>query len=59
MGGKKEKFSEEYAFMTLLPWQKELYEFTLANKENQIIRKRKIIWVEDTRGCTEKSKFQK
>jgi len=57
--GKKEKFSEEFASMTLLPWQKQLYEFVLTNKDNPLIRERKIIWVEDNRGCTGKSKFQK
>jgi len=57
--GKKEKFDEKYASMILRPWQKKLYNFILTNKENPIIRERKIIWVEDSRGCTGKSKFQK
>lgn len=57
--GKKEKFSEEFAAMTLRPWQKQLYEFVLTNKDNPLIRERKIIWIEDNQGCTGKSKFQK
>src|SRR6056300_575019 len=39
--------------------QKELFEFIVINKNNPIIRERKIIWVEDSKGCTGKSKFQK
>ena len=42
-----------------MPWQKELFEFILVNKDNPIIRERKIIWVEDSTGCMGKSKFQK
>lgn len=57
--GQKEKFSEKFAAMILRPWQKQLYEFVLANKENPVIRERKIIWIEDNLGCTGKSKFQK
>jgi len=34
--------------MILRPWQ-----------NNLIIRERKIIWVEDNKGCTGKSRFQK
>lgn len=45
--------------MSLRRWQKELFEFILVNKDNPIIRERKIIWVEDSTGCTGKSKFQK
>lgn len=45
--------------MILRPWQKELYDFILINKNNPIIRERKIIWVENNKGCTGKSKFQK
>ena len=51
--------SEEYANMNLRQWQKELFEFILVNKNNSIIRERKIIWVEDNKGCTGKSRFQK
>lgn len=57
--GQKEKFSEEFAAMTLRPWQEQLYEFVLENKNNPLIRERKILWIEDSRGCTGKSKFQK
>lgn len=57
--GQKEKFSEKFAAMILRPWQKQLYEFVLANRENPVIRERKIIWIEDNLGCTGKSKFQK
>ena len=57
--GQKENYSEEYASMTLRQWQKELFEFIVINKNNPIIRERKIIWVEDSKGCTGKSKFQK
>lgn len=57
--GRKEKFDEKYAVMTLRPWQQELYDFILKNKNNPIIRERKIIWVEDSCGSTGKSKFQK
>ena len=32
--GKKEKFDERYAAMTLRPWQQELYDFILKNKNN-------------------------
>lgn len=53
------KYSESFAAMNLMPWQKELFEFILVNKNNPIIRERKIIWVEDSTGCTGKSKFQK
>ena len=56
---RKEKFDEKYAAMTLRPWQQELYEFILKNKNNPLIRERKIIWVEDSRGFAGKSKFQK
>lgn len=56
---KKENYSESFAAMNLMPWQKELFEFILVNKDNPIIRERKIIWVEDSIGCTGKSKFQK
>ena len=45
--------------MTLRPWQKELYDFILTNRDNPLIRERKIIWVEDSFGMTGKSKFQK
>lgn len=38
--------------MTLWPWQKELYDFILVNKDNPIISERRIIWIEDNRGCT-------
>jgi len=57
--GQKENYSEEYASMNLRQWQKELFEFILVNKNNPIIRERKIIWVEDNKGCTGKSRFQK
>jgi len=57
--GRKEKFDERYATMILRPWQKELYDFILINKNNPIIRERKIIWVENNKGCRGKSKFQK
>ena len=57
--GQKEKYSESFAAMNLMPWQKELFEFILVNKDNPIIRERKIIWVEDSTRCTGKSKFQK
>jgi len=55
----KENYSEEYSSMNLRQWQKELFEFIVINKNNPIIRERKIIWVEDSKGCTGKSKFQK
>ena len=55
----KENYSEESASMNLRRWQKELFEFLVTNKNNSIIRERKIIWVEDNKGCTGKSKFQK
>ena len=45
--------------MNLRQWQKELFEFIVTNKNNPVIRERKIIWVEDNKGCTGKSKFQK
>ena len=45
--------------MTLRQWQKELYDFILANKNNSVIHERKIIWVENNLGCIGKSKFQK
>lgn len=57
--GQKENYSEEYATMNLRQWQKELFEFILVNKNNSIIRERKIIWVEDNKACTGKSRFQK
>ena len=57
--GQKENYSEEYAGMELRQWQKELFEFIVRNKNNPIIRERKIIWVEDNKGCTGKSRFQK
>nr|ULD16019.1 hypothetical protein [Cylindrotheca closterium] len=57
--GQKENYSEEYSSMNLRQWQKELFEFIVINKNNPIIRERKIIWVEDSKGCTGKSKFQK
>ena len=56
---RKEKFDEKYAAMTLWPWQQELYDFILKNKNNPVIPERKIIWVENSLGCTGKSKFQK
>ena len=57
--GQKENYSEEYAEMTLRQWQRELFKFIVTNKNNPVIRERKIIWVEDIKGCTGKSKFQK
>lgn len=57
--GQKENYSEEYAGMELRQWQKELFEFIVMNKNNPIIREQKIIWIEDNKGCTGKSKFQK
>ena len=57
--GQKENYSEEYAAMDLREWQRELFEFIVKNKNNSIIRERKIVWVEDNIGCTGKSKFQK
>lgn len=57
--GQKENYREEYAGMELRQWQKELFEFIVTNKNNPIIRERKIIWVEDNQGCTGKSRFQK
>lgn len=48
--GKKEKFDEKYASMTLRQWQKELYDFILTNKDNSIIRELKIIWIENNKG---------
>ena len=57
--GQKENYSEEYAGMSLRQWQRELFEFIVTNKDNPIVRERKIIWVEDKKGCTGKSKFQK
>ena len=57
--GQKENYSEEYAVMDLREWQRELFKFIVKNKNNPIIRERKIIWVEDNIGCTGKSKFQK
>lgn len=41
--GQKENYNEEYAAMDLRQWQKELFEFILINKNNSIIRERKII----------------
>ena len=35
--GKKEQFSEKFALMTLRPWQKELYDFILTNRDNPLI----------------------
>lgn len=57
--GQKEKFDTVYAKLTLGPWQKQLFEFILKNKNNSILRERKILWIEDSSGCTGKSKFQK
>lgn len=57
--GRKENYSEEYAGMELRQWQKELFEFIRTNKNNLVIRERKIIWIEDSFGMTGKSKFQK
>lgn len=57
--GQEENYSEEYASMSLRQWQRELFEFIVKNKDNPIVRERKIIWVEDGKGCTGKSKFQK
>lgn len=43
--------------MNLMSWQKELFEFIVMNKNNPIIRERKILWIEDSLGCTGKSKL--
>ena len=57
--GRKEKFDEGYANLILRPWQNQVFEFILKNKNSPIIRERKILWIEDSSGCTGKSKFQK
>lgn len=57
--GEKQKFDESYAKLILQPWQNQLFEFILKNKNNPTIRERKILWIEDSLGCTGKSKFQK
>jgi hypothetical protein len=50
---------ELYANLILRPWQNQLFECSLKNKNNPIVRERKILWIEDSLGCTGKSKFQK
>ena len=41
--GQTEKYSEEFATLDLRPWQQELFDFILMNKNNPVIRERKII----------------
>ena len=41
--GQKENYSEEYGSMNLRQRQKELFEFIVTNKNNPIIRERKIM----------------
>lgn len=57
--GKKEKFDENYSRCELRPWQKDLYDYLIENKDNKLFRDRTIIWVEDKVGNTGKSFFQK
>lgn len=45
--------------MTLRLWEKELYDFILTNRNNPLIRERKIICIKDSFGMTGKLKLQK
>lgn len=57
-GGKSEMFNADYAQNTLKNWQLDLYSL-ISGPDLQDLKNRKVIWVEDCRGNTGKSWFQK
>lgn len=57
--GQMENYDMELSDMKLRPWQQSLYDFILSSKDNEEIRSRKILWIEDSCGNTGKSAFVK
>lgn len=57
--GKKGKFSMEYSQTKLTEWQQDLYDFLLKAKKVKYFRDRIVIVIQDTRGNSGKSTFQK
>lgn len=57
-GGKKEMHDKEMASAKLRLWQKQLFEI-VTGPEQEALKDRKVIWVQDGCGNTGKSWFQK
>lgn len=57
-GGKNEKYDEQMAKSELRPWQEELFDL-ITGDEQQNLRDRKVIFIQDESGNTGKSWFQK
>jgi peptidyl-tRNA hydrolase len=57
-GGKKEMFDKQMAKSNLRKWQKQLFEI-LTGEQQEMLKDRKVIWVQDSCGNTGKSWFQK
>lgn len=57
-GGKNEMHDREFASKKLRKWQKQLFEI-LTGDQQEILKDRKVIWVQDDSGNTGKSWFQK
>lgn len=58
-GGRNSNYDEELAATVLRPWQQDLYDYLIAQKDDTRARSREIIWVEDTQGNSGKSHFVK
>jgi hypothetical protein len=57
-GGKKEMYDKHFATSKLGKWQQQLFEI-LTGDQKEILKDRKVIWVQDSCGNTGKSWFQK
>lgn len=57
-GGKKDMYSREFATAKLRKWQKQLFEIITGDQQD-FLKDRKVIWVQDSCGNTGKSWFQK
>lgn len=57
-GGKKEMYDTQMSESKLRIWQQQLFEI-ISGPEQEMLRDRKVIWVQDSVGNTGKSWFQK
>ena len=57
-GGKNEMYDKNMAACSLRKWQRQLFEI-LTGSEQDFLKDRKVIWIEDSNGNTGKSWFQK
>lgn len=57
-GGKKEMYDKQMASCKLREWQKQLFKI-ITGPEQEALKDRKVIWVQDSYGSTGKSWFAK